>query len=180
MPALVFLVLVGLFAHSVFVPAGPVSKPEVPLPKVVVINTAGQVIDTWQQNTKGEIIVEVLDIVEEDIAEAEPVEVPAETPEEVRDEGSGEEESADDSDSTGDENAEETEQTEEGDNSEEGGGQDEESVDEEGTDPVEEEEEVIEETFEAPPIVEDPVLVIEDETAPETEVQNLVEALIGE
>lgn len=85
MPALIFLVLVGLFAHSVFIPAGPVSKPEAPQPKIVVINTAGQVIDTWQQNTKGEIVIEVPveDVVLEEIAEAEPVEVPAEYGEET-------------------------------------------------------------------------------------------------
>jgi len=147
MPALVFLVLVGLFAHSVFVPAGPVLKPETTLPKVVVINTAGQVIDTWQQNTKGEIVVEVPVIEEEDIAGTEPVEVS----EEESEAGT----------------AEELPPTEE-----------------ETADPVEKEE-VIEEAFEAPSVVEDPLLVIEEEAGeeniPELPVEeNLVEALLQE
>lgn len=156
MPAFIFLVLVGLFAHSVFVPAGPIVKPEEPLPKIVVINTAGQVIDAWRQNTEGEIVVEVPveDVVPEEIAEAEPVEVPANAGEEASDDSTSAEE-------------------------EEGNSLVEEQVDEEAS-----QEEVIEEIFEAPPIVEDPVLVIEDKSVeeidPEPEAQNLVEALIEE
>jgi len=183
MRGFIFLLLVGLMAHAAFVQPGPVENASVTVREVVVVQAADvtEIDDSWKEKAPPEL--SAIAIVTDSGSEEEAVpDIPPQEDTIVEDAPS-EDSIVDDPEEAEESDVETLNESEESEVVEPPAGSDEEEV--VVGDPVTPEEQPAEEVYEPTPVIEEPILVIEEDAA-STDIEevpieeNLVEALQGE
>jgi len=183
MRGFIFLLLVGLMAHAAFVQPGPVENASVTVREVVVVQAAdvAEIDDSWKENAPPEL--SAIGIVTDGGSEEDSApEIPLQE-ETIVGEVPSEDSIVDDSEEAEESDVEILNEGEESEAVEPPAGSDEEEV--VVGDPAAPEEQPAEEVYEPTPVIEQPVLVMEEGTestsAEDVPIEeNLVEALQGE